>query len=369
MTDEVKCKGCGVKLQTNDPKKLGFIPNSAIEKGESVCQRCFRIKNYNEVLPIEINEDEFLQNLNSIGMTDSLVIQIVDLFDIDGSIIHGLHRFIGKNPFILLANKLDLFPKTINQAKIKNWLNIYLKDQGLFPQEIFLMSADKKQGLDEVLSYIKKNYNNKDIYVVGATNVGKSTFINRTVSLLEGDKKFELTTSRYPGTTLNMVIIPLWNNKNIIDTPGVIIHHRLSDFVSPPTLKTISPKKQIKPKIYQLNGNQTLFWGGLARIDQVDERKNSFVCYLANDIKVHRTKISNAENLFNEHLGELLSPPSLEEAQSLPELKKWSFKYNGKGKIDIVISGLGWVTIDGEPTGVDVFVPSGVGVHMRKALI
>lgn len=369
MTEELYCKGCGVKLQSNDPKMLGYIPDSAIEKGEFICKRCFRIKNYNEVLPIEINENDFLQNLNNIGMTDSLVIQVVDLFDIDGSIIHGLHRFIGKNPFIILANKIDLFPKTIKKAKIKNWLNSFMREQGLYPEEIFLTSADNKQGIDEVIEYLKKQYKNKDIYVVGATNVGKSTFINRVVSLLEGNKKLELTTSRFPGTTLNTVLIPLWNNKNIIDTPGVLIHHRFSDYVSPQTLKIISPKKQVKPKVYQLNGKQTLFWGGLARIDQVDESKNSFVCYLANDINIHRTKLNNAENLYNEHLGELLFPPSYEEAKSLPKIKKWSFKYNGIDPVDIVISGLGWITVNGEPTELDIHVPSGIGVHMRKALI
>lgn len=44
MTEELYCKGCGVKLQSNDPKMLGYIPDSAIEKGEFICKRCFRIK-------------------------------------------------------------------------------------------------------------------------------------------------------------------------------------------------------------------------------------------------------------------------------------------------------------------------------------
>ena len=33
--------------------------------------------------------------------------------------------------------------------------------------------------------------------------------------------------------------------------------------------KIIMPKKEIKPKVYQLNEGQTLFFGGLARLDYI----------------------------------------------------------------------------------------------------
>ena len=41
----------------------------------------------------------------------------------------------------------------------------------------------------------------------------------------------------------------------------------MAHFVDKRDLKVITPKKEIKPKVYQLNEGQTLFFGGLARLD------------------------------------------------------------------------------------------------------
>jgi len=369
MTEIKYCEGCGVELHTTEKTKAGYIPSSALENENLICQRCFRIKNYNEVIPIQMDEDEFLKILNSIGSTNSFVVQIVDLFDIDGTLISGLPRFIGKNPYIILANKIDLFPKAMNQNRIKHWLRRYLNDSGLYPEEIFLISAEKNIGFEDVIDYLAIERGNRDVFVVGATNVGKSSFINQLIKRQQEEDFIELTTSRYPGTTLNVVRIPLDDGHDIIDTPGIVNHKRLSEWVDSKTLKTISPTKTVKPKVYQLNGEQTLFFGGLARIDQVNQAKNNFVCYISNELDIHRTKRSNANELYEKHLGELLQPPSYEEAKQLPTLTKHSFRFSGRDKIDIVISGLGWIAVDGEATNIEVYVPKGIGVHQRDALI
>jgi len=368
MTDIQYCEGCGVALQTEDPKKMGYTPTSALEKEQVICQRCFRIKHYNEVQSIEMDENDFVQILNKIGQTDSVVIQIIDLFDIDGTFINGLPRFIGNNPFIMVGNKIDLFPKSVKQDRIKQWLKQYASQHGLYPEDIFLISADKNIGIEAINNFLQKYRKKKDIFVVGATNVGKSTFINQIIKGLNDEKQIELTTSRYPGTTLNTVKIPLPNGKTLNDTPGIIHRDRYSEWVSPETLKVISPKKTIKPKVYQLTGEQTLFFGGLARIDQVNNSINSFVCYLANDMLIHRTKLENAEELYEKHLGEMLTPPTIEESKLLPKMTRHTFKLTGQNKQDLVISGLGWITIDGQ-ANIEVYVPQGIGVHIRKALI
>lgn len=369
MNDLKYCQGCGVQIQSDNPKGLGYTPPSALQKEQIICQRCFKIKHYNEITPIQVNENDFLQILNSIGKSDSLVVQIVDLFDIDGTLISGLSRFIGKNPFIMVANKIDLFPKSIKHNRVKHWLSRYVREHDLNPEQIFLISADKDYGIEEVASYIKQKSKGKDVYVVGATNVGKSTFVNRLIKLLAVDNSIELTTSKYPGTTLNIVAIPLSAKQSIIDTPGVVNRQRYSELVLPETLNAIIPKKTIKPKVFQLSGEQSLFFGGLARIDQINRTNNSFVCYLSNELMIHRTKLGKADEIYEKHLGELLNPPSIEEVEKFPKMSKHSFKIPADKKYDIVISGLGWVSIIGEATYVDVYAPKGIGVHLREALI
>ena len=39
-----KCVGCGVTLQNTSPNDLGFVSKDDF----SLCERCFRIKHYNE---------------------------------------------------------------------------------------------------------------------------------------------------------------------------------------------------------------------------------------------------------------------------------------------------------------------------------
>ena len=65
------------------------------------------------------------------------------------------------------------------------------------------------------------------------------------------------------------------------------------------------PNKEIKQRVYQLNEGQTLFFGGLARIDYVSGGKRPLVCYFSNNLMIHRTKTEKADVLWKTQLGSL----------------------------------------------------------------
>ena len=46
-----------------------------------------------------------------LGTQKGLIVKIVDIFDFNGSWLPGLHRFVGNNPVLLIANKVDLITK------------------------------------------------------------------------------------------------------------------------------------------------------------------------------------------------------------------------------------------------------------------
>ena len=110
MNERLTCQGCGVELQTEDPSQIGYIPEKALQRTPTVCQRCFRIKHYNEAASVTMDQGAFLRILSGIGETKALVVHIVDVFDFEGSVIGGLHRFVGANPVLIVINKLDLLP-------------------------------------------------------------------------------------------------------------------------------------------------------------------------------------------------------------------------------------------------------------------
>ncbi|WP_311079111.1 ribosome biogenesis GTPase YqeH [Paenibacillus polymyxa] len=365
----VKCSGCGITVQTTNPELPGYIPEKLLTREPVICQRCFRIKNYNETSSVTVDQDEFLKLLSQIGDKDALVIHIVDIFDFEGSLISGLQRFVGSNPVILAVNKTDLLPKVTNWNKVRNWVQKQAKEQGLRTEEIVLCSAKKNQGFDRLLDVVSELRGNRDVYVVGATNVGKSTLINRLIRDYS-DMEQELTTSRYPGTTLDMVNIPLDDGKHIIDTPGIVYPWRFSEIVSRQDLSAIMPDKPLKPAAYQLDAGQTLFFGGMARFDFVEGQHQSFTCYINGGLKIHRTKLERADQLFADHAGELLSPPTRDQLAEMPEWTRHEFRVPRKSPSDIYISGLGWIRVNSENGAlIAVHAPRGVRVLLRPALI
>lgn len=363
------CEGCGVKLQSDDSARLGFIPGQALSRVPVICQRCFRIKHYNEVSSAALAQDDFLQILSHIGGTQSLVVHIVDIFDFEGSLISSLPRFIGSNPLLLVVNKIDLLPKVSNMNKIVNWVQRQLKEQGLRPVEIVLVSAKKNLGFERFMETLDKHRAGKDIYVVGATNVGKSTLINRLIHDYS-DLEAELTTSQYPGTTLDLVKIPLDDGKFIIDTPGIVYKHRLSELVAKQDIQTLLPNQAIKPIVFQLNEQQTLFFGGLARFDFVRGERQSFTCFISSAITIHRTKLEKADQLYASHLGEMLQPPGKDNLDLLPPLMKHPVRIRKGSSMDVLISGLGWIKVNSlAGAELELHIPKGVKLSIRESLI
>lgn len=247
MIEMPNCIGCGTTIQTEDKTAVGYAPPSSLEKDVVICQRCFRLKNYNEIQPVSLTDDDFLRILNGLGTQQGLIVKIVDIFDFNGSWLPGLHRFVGKNPVLLIANKADLLPKSVKPKKVINWLKREAKALGLQPVDVLLVSAHKGKGMAEAMEAIDAYRKGQNVYVVGCTNVGKSTFINRIIKQATGEGEV-ITTSHFPGTTLDMIDIPLDDGSALYDTPGIINHHQMAHHIDSSELKYIMPKKKLSRK-------------------------------------------------------------------------------------------------------------------------
>ena len=82
---------------------------------------------------------------------------------------------------------------------------------------------------------------------------------------------------------------------------------------------------------------------------------------------IHRTKLEKADQLWATQAGQVLKPIVEENGQPMP-LEKHVYRI-GKEKTDIVISGLGWITVAGTGQEIAVHAPKGVGVILRPSLI
>lgn len=148
----------------------------------------------------------------------------------------------------------------------------------------------------------------------------------------------------------------------------VINRRQFAHILTKNELKEVTPKKEIKPKVFQLEEEQSLFFGGLARLDYVRGGRRSFVCYFSNELYIHRTKLENADELYATQVGELLRPPEKDREKPLPGLARHEFTVKDE-KVDVVFSGLGWVTAHGGQGQVCAYAPEGIGVSIRESLI
>lgn len=336
MNNEKRCAGCGVQLQDENILQEGYTTNLE----NDLCQRCFRMKNYGEYQVVTKSNEEYIEILKSVGETKDLVLYITDLLNLEKNIEEI--RTIIPNKMILVLNKMDVLPKSVKEEKLKK----YLANKDVNFEEIIVISTEKNYNIDYLLKRIKYFQTSKNVYVVGHTNAGKSSLINKLIKNYS-DKTQELTMSPLPSTTLNMVNIEINDHLNLIDTPGLVDTGSILNHVTPEMVKKISAKKEIKPRTYQLRKNQSIIIEDLVRIDYVEGEKNSFTVFVSNDLKVKRLL-----NLFNNE-----------------ELKdKNKITYNMKYDEDLAISGLGFIKIVDKGV-IDVYIDKDVDTFTRRSLI
>lgn len=338
--EELYCIGCGSKIQTEDKEQAGYIPASkfAGDTESIVCHRCFRLRHYNEIIPSTVTMDDYYDILSSIGKEDALIVKIIDLFDLEGSMMPELAKLTNQQELIVLLNKRDLLPKSINNQKLIHRLLKTFSENNLKPTKVFIMSAVKKQSIDEIAHYLEEHQNNRNIYVVGASNVGKSTFLNALIKSFTDIKEDVITVSHQAGTTQNVIEIPFLE-KSIIDTPGLINEHQFLAYIDQKVMKIVIPKKEIKPRVFQLNPEQTLFLGGLVELNYLEGEQNSFACYVNQLLNIHRTKTEKVAELKETHKDDEFFYPTIKESK----LKTLTFRI--KGDEELVLPGLGFVSI------------------------
>lgn len=307
-----KCTGCGVELQTENKEKEGFVEDI----NNKLCTRCFKLKNYGEYKEVSLDNEDFTKILKEIPK-ESLVVYLTSLLNINLDYLENL------NNVILVLTKKDLLPKSVQDYKlinyIKNITNNYL--------DIEIISTIKNYNLDNLLNKIKK-YNNtkKEVYFVGMTNSGKSTLINKIIKNYT-DKEIEVTTSIYPSTTLDKVEIELGDIK-IIDTPGLLNRGSILKNITLKEIKKITPKKEIKPRSYQLKGKGSLLIEDYIRLDYYTD--NNITIYIANNLNITKMTQNNPKLKESKKI-----TFNLEEGRDIVVEDLCFIKFTKKGKVDI----------------------------------
>lgn len=346
MKQELKnmktCKGCQAILQTTDSNKIGYVGDLSYD----YCLSCFNLKHYNKADNIVLKTH--FPKIEG----EALVVYLISALHLNTLLKYDLTKFYPDQKIIILINKIDLLPKTVN---FDYWIeNINKQAKHLNILEVMPISALKGHYLDLFLETLF-HYKIKNIYFVGLQNSGKSTLLNKIAAKEEVEEV--VLTAHMPGLTKENIVYH-YKGLNIIDTPGIYERGFVSDFLSYNEYKTIMPNKQFKPITYQLLNKQSIIIGGLVIISLIKGERASFTFYLGN-ITLHRTKYENAYDRFNTHKGTLFAPTTNELYE------KRNIKLSSSAKHIINIMDLGYLVVKGEIT-LELYYPKGANILANK---
>ncbi len=298
-----KCLGCGATIQDKDSSLEGFSNNI----DNKYCERCFRIKHYNDYILNNKGNEEYLKKIDYINKTRDLVVLVTDflnIIDFDSLNI--------SNPVLLVFTKKDLLPRSVIESKFLSRIKC-----GLNVVDTVFVSSKNNYNLDVLYSKINKFKKSKNVYVVGLTNAGKSTLINKILknySSFEGD----ITVSNLPSTTLDFLEKKASDDLTLIDTPGLLDDGNIIFKIDKDLLKKITPSKEINPIIYQIKCMQSIIVENIFRLDLFS--KNNVIFYMSNSLCINRI---------------------YKENDKLSNFKKHTIKVNDNQ--DLVIKGLGFI--------------------------
>lgn len=344
-----KCQGCGIVLQHEHPDRLGYSP----KKDALYCKRCFRISHYGDVTFDMKKGIDPVDILSKVNKMNCLVVWVVDLFDFEASLMDSLNRHLYNKEIVVVLTKKDLIPATIGDDKLAKFVKKRFEYYGLHVVDVVYTGFNYDSvGVKDTIS---KHSQNREVVVLGMTNVGKSTMLN---SLMNTQT---LTASIYPGTTLDFNELKI-DGVTYMDTPGLENNQSMIMYLNKDSdANYIIPHKLIKPIGFQTQKEQSFSIEGLCRIDFFGLDKTSIVFYKSNELTIHRGKVSNAQQYWlNQDFKIKLNIDS-------SEYKETTFSY--QGNCDVVIAGLGFISVKGPYTTIKVYTHPNVKVLQREVML
>lgn len=362
-----------------DPSKIMYPGSRAL-----LCARCYSLTYHKSLdqndpsksnLPssdIESDNNALVENLSMTSIRglaegNALGLVLADIFDFPCSLcVEELRLLADKNiPVIVAANKADLLPSYYHRERIKSWIHRYLiKDVGLDNViSSHVISVHKRTGINDLLKSVTRYKSPlNDIYIIGKTNVGKSSLMSFLLEEYQGPGTSSPTVSHLPGTTTNMIPIELKklpglrktiikfkdeivaeNRKHLMkglrggrpdvvksyspfkppadisaksselskllmgrisDTPGIKNSDQISNYFTPSELQFSKPTQPVRPMSYYLPAGRSLWLGGFGKIDMI-ESKAQVICTVFFDpkIPIHVGKTENWKKYWYKNAG------------------------------------------------------------------
>ncbi|XP_043490477.1 nitric oxide-associated protein 1 isoform X1 [Polistes fuscatus] len=206
--------------------------------------------------------------------------------------------------------------------------------------------------------------------------VGK-TFSSRTFNNLQWDS-FSSNSSKFNRAKfgLDETSSEYKDSRWCYDTPGTIQPDQIMDLLTIDEILKTMPNQIISPRTFVVQPRETIFIGGLGRLDYLEG--NSFIrctIFASHMLPITMCRLIDADDLYKELLHtDAFSVPinDLERLKVWPSLQSKQFRVTGidtmESAADVVLSNAGWIAVtpkQNEMVKLQGWTPSGRGIYLR----
>ncbi|MCU0105388.1 50S ribosome-binding GTPase [Acholeplasma vituli] len=344
-----RCSGCGVILQTEDDTKAGFVKDLSHE----LCLDCFNLKNYSKVNSVTIHPGEM-----PVIKEEALILYVLSINHLSLRLKYRLDRHFPNSPVILVLNHIDTLDSSVNLNKMIQKIRQEANKLQMKFVDIVPISALQNKYIDVLMESMEYHQKNRNVYLVGFQNSGKSLLFKRIANRLAIETT--VLSGKKPGLTLADFSIPFHGAK-LTDTPGIYLPGSIASFLPFDAYKDLLIESRVKPKIYQLNEQQSLFFGGLCAVSYLEGGFKGIACYASNALEIHRTKYDETYEKFKSQ------QDTFKHQIKDQKFVKKLFKLNPDIAYELAISDFAMVHLKGKAV-IEVYLPDTMRVVLEEAL-
>jgi ribosome biogenesis GTPase A len=373
-----RCYGCGAILQSKDPKKEGYIVDGALLNTSLdrvlFCDKCYHESSFN-LAPHEpdINSDMLLM-LEDAAASDALIVYVVDIFSFEASFSSKLTSIIKSNKILVIANKRDLLPSSVEDDKLVEYVAHRFRAASLpvTKEQVVLTSLTGGSDISKLTKRIDEERRRHDVYIIGAVGAGKSLFFSSFLRTFSNASGKDIVTEKYPGTSLRVMQIPLDGSSSLYDTPGTSVDNSVISKINMSSVSQLFNNEPVKANSFALEKGSAILIGGLAIIEQVDSpnKRENIKAYFGAGVSLKKVPGSHdCKEEFIKQIDKGSSHPIISSLKSIKDMDVFEISVEEKGSRDIGIEGLGWICFEGNNQTWRVYVPKGVSTYSSRSKI
>ena len=371
----LRCNHCGAILQSDNPNEKGYILPETLNRATQIqipyCDKCYQtMKDFNNSELAQNIDQEVLKILDDAFATDAYIVWVVDLFSFNGTLNSEIANKVKKLNLSVVGTKRDLFSKSVSDESLINYITERFNAYGIKPKSVRLMGSSSKFDPKEYINAMNKARQGHDVYMIGNLTSGKTSIINRALKGFENKTNRQIKTIKYPGTSVEVLEIPLSRSSFFYELPGISQDTSVVNKLEKDAAKLITPKKEIKITTKGMAPGDALMVGSIAAFEVVKGKATNYKLFTAEAVETRKTSIKKLDDAIKENNIRRSVRPVSERLISFQDYDMFEYAMeNDKKWHDIGIEGLGWLSFIAQGQILRVRLPKGVAVKESLAKI